>query len=115
MMKIRFGIIGLGLIITGCLGSTPGVCRNACERIYGPSECAINRPGITTEELFVMCEEECATAFSKEGSIGSYDPNEQKPPSETPVLENKEQAEAWAECVENTGCEDLTQNYQTTF
>ena len=111
-MKIRFGIaIFGGLTITGCLVYTPGVCKDACDRIYEPSQCGIERPGATTEEMVRRCERQCAYAFSRGGSIGAYEPNEQTPVSETPLLENRSQVLAWAECVENTACEDLMQNY----
>ena len=110
-MKMRVVMcVVMGGVCTGCFGYTPGVCRDACDRIYRESQCGIQRPGMTTQESVDYCEMKCAGAFSQSGSIGTYDPYEATSMSEMPVLENREQGAAWAECVENTSCEDLNRN-----
>ena len=111
-MKMRFVVsIFVGVTCTGCLGYTPGVCIETCDRIYGSSQCALQRPGLTSEESLKLCEEKCTRAFLTSGSAGAYDPYQQTPRSETPALENRGQATVWAECVESTSCEDLEYNY----
>ena len=84
-------IIFTGLTLTGCLGHTPGVCIDACERIYEPSQCGIERPGISAEEAIRRCEEDCSKVLSKP--------------------EGKPHGISWAECVLDTACEVLNQNY----
>ena len=97
---------------SGCGTSyTSPACRSTCDKIYGSTACDIQRPGRTTEELLNDCQDTCMNAFATPGEIGSYNPQQQSTSSQTPVLENEEQAEAWVECVEITGCEDLTKGY----
>lgn len=84
-------------------------CLATCSKIY--DECGILRPATTTQELINYCVDECMTAMSNKGDVGSYDPYKQIPESERPELENDQQGTLWMECVNQTSCEDLEDNY----
>lgn len=89
-------------------------CEETCDRIYGSEEgqCFIERPGTTTDMLTEACVERCEEAVEEEeGGMGDYDPNERTSPSMSFELQNRTQAVAWMDCVEQTSCENLTNGY----
>ena len=86
-------------------------CQTTCSRIYEPSQCGIERPSQTLTDVTRNCMDQCTRAMSKPGPVGDYSPNDQAPRSETPKLETDKQAALWMDCVANTACENLSQNY----
>ena len=104
---IFFIAVSVGLLAVGCGPD----CQNSCNKLYQESQCGIERPGTTLNERLSYCMEECEGALEVPGDQGAYDPNDQRPRSETPQLENDEQAAAWMDCVDKTACENLEKNY----
>ncbi|MEC8277996.1 MAG: hypothetical protein VXZ96_05740 [Myxococcota bacterium] len=98
-----------------CMMSACGPdCQSTCNRLYldpGAGGCGIERPGTTIDDRLTRCMEECEYAMDRPGDAGSYNPNEQIPRSETVELENDEMAALWMDCIEETACENLEQNY----
>ena len=86
-------------------------CQSTCNRIYEPSQCGIERPGQTLQDVTSRCMEECNSGLSKPGPAGDYNPNDQVPRSETPTLKTDQQTALWMDCVANTACENLEKNY----
>ena len=86
-------------------------CQSTCNKIYQTDQCSIPRPGRTVDESVKYCMSECTSALEKPGAVGDYNPNDETPRSETPVLENDQQAAAWMDCVLNTACNNLQSNY----
>ena len=84
-------IMFLPLLCAACGPGYPGICKSTCEAI---SLCEIERPGLTLEEQHKVCLEECSVAARGRGEFGNY-----------------EQVKDWSECVSQTGCSDLEQNY----
>lgn len=102
------------LLLLACAGSdaadsADAICPAACERLY--DTCHIERAGRTQAELVDTCVEECEAASAQEGELGDYNPYERAPSSEAPALENRAQAELWAECIDATACDQITDGY----
>jgi hypothetical protein len=97
-------LLGLGAaLLAGCDKN----CQNTCGRIYSESECHVIVPGVTPERLREDCEEQCETALTRAGSMGSYNPYNRAPPDREVVLENERQAAAWMNCVWDVECSQL--------
>ena len=97
--------------MTACGDPNPD-CQTTCDRLYGDSPgCSITRPNTTQGESIGNCLEYCDKALEKPGEQGNYQPNIRLPNSETPELTNDEQAAAWMDCIEETACENLKENY----
>jgi len=113
-MLPRHQIAALFLLLAACEDKSDALyhdCDDTCERIYLESECNIQRPGRTQDELIELCTGECEEAAKTEGELGDYTPREYTPASEAVTLETDAQAEAWMDCVEETSCELLTDGY----
>ncbi len=107
----RVMMVLVGAVSSACGVSATVECRETCEKIYAETECNIQRPGTTRAERIEYCRQQCVTAFSKMGELGTYNPEEITPWSEVPVLENRAQAQAWTDCVLNRSCSELEENY----
>ena len=95
--------------MSACLLSETDTCRTACDRLYSADDdgCDIQRPGRTTEELTQGCRDSCFEAMQTGGQLDGYDPYTRAGATVSVELENKAQATLWAECIEDTSCEDL--------
>ena len=86
------------------------LCQQTCARLYDDSQCGIARPGVTQDELMGICEEECLQAMAIEGELGDYEPHSSGAATSV-TLDNRAQAEAWADCMDETSCDDLYAGY----
>ena len=98
----------LFVFVVGCSKSS-NECLTTCTKIY--EGCEILRPGASQDQLIDSCMEQCTNAMSTKGEVGDYNPYQKLPPSEKPELENKEQGALWMECVAETSCDLLEENY----
>lgn len=99
---------GTGLaLLSGCGPD----CQSTCNRLYNESECNIQSPGATREELLGRCNTECGNALDVPGEVGDYNPNEYTPSNENIELENDKRAAVWMDCVAATSCEFLNDGY----
>ena len=97
------------LLLSACFTQRAATCSRTCERIY--DECGIQRPGRTQDELIDTCFQECNQAMGTRGELGAYDPYERTSADRAMELQNREQAQIWAQCVEETACEQLDDGY----
>ena len=101
-LGILLAVVGVPALLAGCSKN----CQATCERIYG-AECDITIPGITTDELMTECQSDCEQALQQPGSMGNYNPYNQRDPTVDFHLENEKQAAEWMDCVSNATCEEL--------
>ncbi len=100
------------LLALPSLSGCKGACISPCEKLYlGADSCEIMRPGTSQEDLYEACMDHCGEAMAQSGDIGDYDPDERQGSSAAASLENRAQAQAWIECIEETSCEDLNLGY----
>jgi hypothetical protein len=97
------------LLLSSCFLTQP--CQEPCQRLYSESECGIERPGRSQDELIESCLDYCQEARQTNGEVGAYDPYELTPSNESVELENRAQEELWAACIEETACDRLTEGY----
>ena len=102
----RVAIVLGALVASAALFGCEKNCQNTCERIYG-AECSIVIAGIPADELTNNCQNECEHALQRPGSMGDYNPYNQRNPTEDFHLENEKQAAEWMDCVSKATCEDL--------
>jgi hypothetical protein len=113
MRVILVPLLFLASFAAGC--GAP--CAAACEKIYGDGdgECNIQIPGKTGEsgrqEMIGACMDHCRNAMAHGGEVGDYDPEVRTPGGDAVALENRKQAELWMDCVTETSCENLDENY----
>jgi len=103
-------LIPVALLLVGC-GPT---CQSTCSRLYdeGGGSCHIQRPGHKDQvELKNRCMEECETALMIPGDKGDYDPYTNSGGSASVEIENEMQAASWMNCISETSCDRLEQNY----
>jgi hypothetical protein len=101
------------MLLGACILSESDTCRTTCSRLYtaGDDGCDIQRPGRTTNELVESCRDACFEAMQTGGEVGDYDPYERVGSSVAVELENKAQAQLWAECVAETSCDNLADGF----
>lgn len=100
-------LAGAALYLTGCGPN----CQSTCEKLYIESECNIQRPGRTTDELLQRCSNECEGALEQPGEIGDYDPYDNSGSGSSITLDNEMQAAVWMECVAESACEKIDDGY----
>lgn len=94
--------------LAGCARST---CQDACSKVFAPEQCDIQAPTVSWETLYDDCVSDCIAAMYTPGELDGYDPQVRDVTGEMEPLENRAQAEAWAECITETSCEDLYDGY----
>lgn len=106
-------LVPLALIVVALSGCGPD-CQNSCEKIFGdgqtPSgdqECAIQVPGVASDEMIRDCVGHCQAALRQNGEIGAYNPDEAVSGNDKVTLDNEKQAALWMECIDATACEYL--------
>jgi hypothetical protein len=109
-MKIRPIPLMLPFVVAFAAGCGPN-CQNACNKIYQPSECNIERAGRTPDQLINRCLDECEGALDNPGELGSYDPQNSRGSADEFDLTTDRQAAAWMDCVDATACENLQKNF----
>jgi hypothetical protein len=94
----------------GCKGPN---CQDACLKLYGESECNIQRVGDESrDERISDCLTECEAALLKPGEIREeFNPEEYTPSDEPVEITNDQEAALWMECVEKTACELIDNGY----
>jgi hypothetical protein len=104
---VRVGFVTLAVLALAPLaGGCNKNCQSTCERIYG-AECGIALAGIDAETLQRDCQNECEDALEQPGAMGSYNPYNQRDPTEDFHLQNEKQAAEWMDCVWSASCEEL--------
>ncbi|MFZ5475379.1 MAG: hypothetical protein ACOZNI_01280 [Myxococcota bacterium] len=92
-------------------------CHAPCEKLFGdgPGECNLQVPGYEgatgREAILAECLDHCDAALETPGDVGDYSPNERSSANEEVALENREQARAWIDCVEEVSCDYLQEGY----
>ena len=99
--------LGALVAMTGCGPN----CQSTCEKLYVESECGVERPGRTTDELLRTCMENCESALERPGEIGSYKPYSNEGSGTSFELENEMQAALWMECVAESACDKIGDGY----
>ena len=101
----------LALAATGLSGCGPN-CQSTCTTLYAESECNLQSPGQSREDLLRTCEQECEAALTKSGDIRpEYKPNEDTPSDKSVELTSDKEAALWMDCVAETACELLDEGY----
>ena len=100
------------LIACGEKDQSGRMCAETCDRLYGESddECGIAREARTTEELIDYCTGQCTTALTVDEGA-TYDVINSRGAAEEFQLRTSADAEAWAECIEDTPCSDLDKGF----
>lgn len=114
-------LLVLSALAGGCDNDCPGgtecaigpSCQSSCEKLYGEGDgsCNIQIPSKTNGEMLNECIAHCEGAMNVAGEIGDYEPNERAAGDDEVALENEEQAALWMDCVADTSCENLENNY----
>ncbi len=108
------GALSVALVsLSGLLGTNCGPnCQSTCNRLYQPSECNIQSPGQSTEELLLKCLNECEDGLQVPGEIrAEYTPNEYTPSDDPIIFTNDEEVALWMECIAETSCELISTGY----
>ena len=92
-------------LLLGC-SSLVSPCPSTCSRLY--EDCGIQRAGRDQAELVDFCREECASAWGTPGEAGDYDPFTETPATQSVELENRAQVDLWAQCIDESSCDDIT-------
>ena len=105
------------LAAAGLVGCAQHDCHTSCSKLFGDGdgECAIQVPGHADAngqaEIEQQCEGYCDAAMNQSGAVGDYDPNVRASGNEDVGLENDAQAALWMDCIDDTDCADLNNNY----
>lgn len=86
-------------------------CQSTCNRLYQESECNIQSPGATRDDLVLECNTQCENALEVPGEVGDYNPKEYTPNSVSVELENDKQAAVWMDCIAEQSCELLNDGF----
>lgn len=89
-------VLGVGSALAAGCGDN---CQSTCAHVYDPSECGIQKAGITAKSLIDDCVDECERALATPGDMGDYNPNVFIPAVDKPQLQTDQQAAAWMDCV----------------
>lgn len=95
------------LLLLGCPALIDD-CSATCDRLYDEEACNIQRPGRDQQGLIDLCLDECREADRQLGDVGDYDPFERSESNVAVELENSAQVALWAQCVEETSCDDIS-------
>ena len=102
-------------LLTACASQHD--CQSSCVKLFGEQaeQCNIQVPGHTgdegRQEMIDMCEDHCEGAMGQAGEAGDYSPNERTSGNEDVGLANDAQAALWMDCVAESACTDLKENY----
>lgn len=105
----------LSVLVAGC--ATQHDCAQACTKLFGEQDgqCNIVVPGHSDDQgrqdMIDMCETHCEAAMAQAGEVGNYNPNERTSGNEDVGLANDAQAALWMQCIDETSCSDLNDNY----
>ena len=117
-MRARTIVLFLATFTTSVFASGCGPdCTDSCQKIFGDKsdQCNIQIPGKTgaagREEMVSACEAHCQHALKLNGDIGNYEPNQRASGDDDISLENEKQAALWMDCVAETSCDNLNDNY----
>jgi hypothetical protein len=111
---VRAGLIGIAglLLAAGGLSGCGPNCQSTCTTLYAESECNLQSPGLSREELLRTCESECESALTKSGEIRpEYKPDEDTPSDKSVELTSDKEAALWMDCVAETACDLLDEGY----
>src|SRR5688500_4547390 len=92
-------------------------CQSSCDKLFGDGseECNItvagNSDAAGQQRLTRDCVTQCESALARTGEIGDYSPNERPNANDEVSLENEKQAAMWMDCIAETECEYLKDNY----
>lgn len=108
---VAVGAVALLLAAGGLSGCGPN-CQSTCNTLYAESECNLQSPGLSREELLRTCESECESALTKSGEIRpEYKPDEDTPSDKSVELTTDKEAALWMDCVAETACDLLDEGY----
>ncbi len=97
----------LCLVFPAFLAACGPTCQSTCQKLYSESECNLQRPGKSQNELTKDCLAKCETALKEPGDLDGYDPYSRAGSTNSVTLENENQAAAWMTCVEQQSCDRL--------
>lgn len=112
----------LALALVSVIGLASGCgaqhdCQSSCAKIFGSTDgqCNIQVAGHSDDngqsDMIKTCENYCENAMSQSGEVGDYDPNVRASGNEDVGLDNEAQAALWMDCIEETDCADIGDNY----
>ena len=107
-------VLALTLVSTaGLLAGCGPDCNTSCDKLFGDrnEECRIVVPGRSAQEMTNSCLAECEGALKVTGEMDGYDPDVRGSGAEDISLKNEQQAAAWMDCIAETSCKDLEDNY----
>jgi hypothetical protein len=101
------------VVLASACGEAPLDCFASCDKLFGnlAEQCAIVVPGRSAQEMTNDCVASCDHALARSGELGSYNPDERSSGADDISLENEQQAAAWMDCIHETSCDLLNQNY----
>jgi hypothetical protein len=110
-MQLRLTLTVLsGAAVMALAGCGPN-CQNTCNKLYQPSECNVERPGRSADQLINTCRDTCEDALNNPGELGDYNPSQQRGSSTDYDLVTDRQAAAWMDCVAETSCDLFEKGY----
>ncbi len=117
--RLRPGPAALLVLLLSALGScgTLGLqyvsneCSEACDRLYHPDYCYLQRPGYSQDDMVDTCVVACSEAEEHSGGVGDYQPYSLVSDPASVELENAAQVEAWTKCISETTCQNLDAGY----
>ncbi|MSP56914.1 MAG: hypothetical protein EXR69_15120 [Myxococcales bacterium] len=118
MRLFHFSPVALAVMfaaLSGCAKQHD--CQSSCSKLFGNTDgqCAIQVPGHTDangqSDMINTCENHCQQAMAQAGEVGDYDPNVRSSGNEDVGLDNMAQVALWMDCIEETDCGDLKDNY----
>jgi hypothetical protein len=86
-------------------------CQSTCEKLYLESECNIQRPGRSVDELLTTCNNNCEQALETPGEIEDFDPYDNSGSGSSVTIDNELEAALWMECIAESACEKINDNY----
>ena len=76
--------------------------------MYDFDQCYLEVPGTSEpQELVDQCSASCEEVSKSTGEVGDYDPNQ----LEESYPANKAQVKRWAECIDETSCDNIVVGY----
>jgi hypothetical protein len=112
-MRMR-GVLASVVALAGALvlpGCGPD-CQSTCNRLFQESECNLQRPGQSRDDLLRSCNQACEDGLETPGEIrAEYNPDEYTPSDQSVRFQNDQETALWMDCVEATACELLDDGY----
>jgi hypothetical protein len=100
-------VLGPALVLAGVL-LAPGCgpdCQSTCNTLFQESECNLQRPGQSRDDLLRDCNTACDNALDTPGDIrAEYNPNDYQSTDQSVRFENDKEVALWMDCVEATAC-----------